>query len=291
MKKLVVLLVLMIVFSCYGKSTTSVSRIDGAILHSVQSAWIIVETENSAESQTNALVATEMTKKLVDALIAADANEEGYISTFNIPSKWNGMRFRAIGITPDGGTLMHHIYLGSLGGRLDCELTYAGQLVWTIGTQTSIYAQIGFTSGGTYEPKAGDIVTGNASGHTAIVVSLTFTDGSWADANAVGVITYMSPTGGFTSGETVNITHAGDVLSANVLTHASSVLVAFELADTLAATTKSWGIRSGTSSSWATISPANNTNAEAEIDVKGADYMVIVTSSCATDGKLIVKGY
>lgn len=274
-----------------ARTTPAVGTVEGTVLHSIQSAWEIAESENSGDTQTNALGVTERTKLIVDALIAANAATEAYISTYTLPSKWNGVRFRAIGIA-DGGTLTHQIYLGSLGGRTDCELTYAGQLAWVIGPQQSIYDQITFISGGTYIPKPGDVFTGADSGKTAVVVGFTLSGGAWADEDAAGTITYRSASGTFTSSELVSVVDYLGVTDPNVLVHAASDLIDFELADTLTATTKAWGIRSGTSSSWATVSPADNsTNAEAEIDIKGADYMVVVTTACSADGKLLIKGY
>jgi hypothetical protein len=258
--------------------------VEGTILHSIQSAWEIADEETSAGTEATALGATERTKLLVDAAITAAASGDDEISTYTIPSKWNAIRLRCIGIT-DACTVTHEIYFGSLGGGDDCELTYAGQLAWTIGTQQSIYDQITFTSGGTYEPKPGDTVTGNTSGKTAVVVSTTLSSGAWADGDAAGTILYRSASGTFTSSETVKITDYLGVTKSDVLTHAASDLVDFELADTLTATAKSWG------SSWTSTSPADDTNAEAEIDTMGADYMVILTSTCTADAKLLIKGF
>ena len=297
MKKLIawfLLLTLLFLTPCYGKSTTSVGKIEGTILHSIQSPWVIVESENSADTQTDALTGTtaEVTKLGLDIVIAANAAQEEYISTFNIPSKWNSLRFRAIGIT-DGHTLTHQIYLGTLGGEPDCSLVYAGQLLWTIGPHKSIYDQITFTSGGTVEPQPGDIVTGNTSGKTAVIVSITLATNTWAGADATGTVSYRSASGTFGSGgETVTLTRNAVLVSADAYTHAATVLVGFEYADTVTATTKAWGYSGATSSSWRTISPADNaTLAETEIDAKGADYMVIVTTACESDGKLLIRGY
>lgn len=280
MKKLVFLIVAAVLVG--GASLTGVNNIDGDVLHTMQNAWLIAESENSGDTQTDALGVTERTKKIVDALIAANANEEDQISVLAIPPRWNAIRFRSIGIT-DGATVTHQIYLGALGRGLDCELTYAGQLAWTIGTQQSIYDQIAFTSGGSYEPKPGNIVTGNDSGKTAVVVSFILTSGAWVDSDAAGTITYKSASGAFTSGETIRIVNPRGETQANVLTHTSSDLIDFELADTLTVT--------AATGTWSTVSPADDTNAEAEIDVKGADYMVIVTSATSVDSKLLIKGY
>jgi hypothetical protein len=200
-----------------------------------------------------------------------------------LPSKWSRVRFRAIGIA-DNNTVTHQIYLGSLGGRKDTELAYSGQLAWTIGLQQSIYDQITFTSGGTYEPKPEETVTGNSSGETAVVVSVLLSSGSWADGDAAGTITYKSASGTFTNSETISIVNPRGVTQANVLTHAASDLIDFELADGLAITAKT-GI-------WVTaVNPTDDTNAEGEISVKGADYMVIVTTVATSDSKLLIKGY
>lgn len=284
MKKLIILLVFLLIIPAHTNTTPAVNQVEGTILHSIQSSWEIADSETSAGTEASALAVTERTKLLVDAAITAASSGDDEISVYTLPSKWNGVRFRAIGTT-DAGTITHQIYFGSLGGKADCELSHAGQLAWTIGTQTSIYDQITFTSGGTYEPKPDDTVTGNTSGKTAVVVSTSLSGGAWADGDAAGTITYRSADGAFTSGETVKITDYLGVTQADVLTHASSDLVDFELADTLTATAKAWG------SSWTSTSPADNSNAEAEIDIKGADYMVILTSACSADGKLLIKGY
>ena len=161
------------------------------------------------------------------------------------------------------------------------------------GPQQSIYDQIAFTSGGlydanfpAYEPKPEDTVTGNNSGKTAVVVSTVLTSGTWAAGDAAGTITYKSASGTFTSGETVKITDVLGFTQSDVLTHAASDLIDFELADTLTVTAKAWG------SSWTATSPADDvTNAEAEIDIKGADLMIILTTVCSVDTKLLIKGY
>lgn len=266
-----------------GASLTSVGHVEGTALHSIQSAWEIVDSTTSAGTEPTALAATERTKLLVDAAITAASSGDDEISVFRIPPKWNRIRLRALGIT-NNGTRVDEIYLGSLGGREDCELTYSGSLAWTVGLQTSIYDQITFTSGGTYVPKIGDKVTGNSSGETAVIVTISaLTGGAWADGDAAGTITYRSATGAFTNSETLTIKRANRILSSNAFTHAASDLIDFELADGLVITAKT-GI-------WVTaVNPADDTNAEAEIEVKGADYLVIVTSATSADSKLLIKG-
>lgn len=284
MKKIVVLIIfLFLMFPCYARNTVAVGVVEGNVLHAMQSAWEIADTTTSAGDEPSALAATERTKLLVDAAIAAASSGDDEISTFLLPSKWSRVRFRALGIT-DNGTRTDQIYLGSLGGTKDTELTYSGQLAWTIGLQQSIYDQITFTSGGIYEPKFGETVTGNTSGETAIVVSVVLSGGAFADGDAAGTILYKSASGTFTNSETIKIVDPRGVTQADVLTHAASDLIDFELADACVITAKT-GI-------WVTaVSPADDTNAESEIDVKGADYLVIVTTVSSADSILLIKGY
>ena len=286
-KTFVLLLILALSFVGSARTVTHVPDKVGAFGHTIQSAWVIVETENSADTQTDALSdSAERTKLQLDALIAADAAQEGYISTFVIPAAWNGIRFRSINITKDSGTATHEIYFGTLGNEADCALTYAAQLAWTAGDQDSIYYQTAFTSGGSYIPQPGDIVTGNTSGETAVVMATpTPTSGTWAAGDAAGTIQYRSKSGTFGDDETVKIGDGKDA-KANVLTHGgTSDLKLFEYADTLSLTQKSWVKK------WGSISPADDTIAEATVDLMGADYMVIVTTTCTGDAKLLVKGY
>ena len=285
MKKMI-LLILMVAFSAGGASGAT-----GEVLETTQAVWQIVESETSASTQTDALSETERTKKLVDALIAANANEEAQISTFQIPPKWNATRFRAIGIT-DAGTVTHQIYFGTLGNGADCELSYAGQLAWTLGTQQTIYDQITFTSGGTTVPQVGDTVKGNSSGKTAVIVAISdLSSGTWAAGTAAGTVTYRSANGTFTNSETISILRSKRVIANDAYTHAASDLIDFEFADTLVVTEKAWNPGIGGSVAWASNSPADNTNAEAQIDVKGADYMVVVTTTSSVDSKLLIKGF
>lgn len=261
----------------------------GRALQTVQTAWQIADSTTSDGTEPTALSVSERTKLIVDALIAAGASGDDEISVFRIPPKWNGMAFKGIGITADTGTMTHQIYFGTLGTDTDCEISHSASLAWTMGKQDSTYHQIAFTSGGTYIPQKGDTVTGNTSGETAVVDSLSaLTSGTWAGGDAAGTITYRSKSGTFTNSETVTVTRGGVTLSTNALTHAASDLVDFEFADTLVLTaTKTWsaGI------TWKSASPADDTDASAEIDVKGADIMIVLTSAANNDCKLLVKGY
>jgi len=293
MRKIILILLVLIALPCYARTVPAVGSVEGDILHTIQTAWEIADTTTSAGEEPNALAVTERTKLTVDA--AAEGGD-AEISTFTLPSEWNGIRLRAIGIT-DGATVTHQIYFGSLGGDDDCELTHAGQLAWTIGTQQSIYDQITFVNGGcgaeedcnlassTFVPKPDLTVTGATSGETAVIVSISLSSGAWADGDAAGTVTYRSASGAFTSSELIKGDTSLGVTDPNIYVHAASDLVDFELADTVVVTAGAWG------SSWTSTSPANNTVAEAEIDIKGADYMVIVTTTSTVDSKLLIKGY
>lgn len=286
MKKTLMFLLMVMATPCYARTIPAVGRVDGTILHTMQTRWDIAATENSGDTQTDALSKDgERTYKQVVALRAANASNEGHIDIYTLPSEWNSVRFRDINITKNSGSVVNEIYFGVLGGQEDCDLTYSGQLTWTTGDQDSMYHQIAYTSGGTYEPKHGEVVTGLQSGATAVVVSKTLTGGTWAGEDAAGTITYISETGTFTSGEKVSIVNILGVTQADVLTHASSELVQFEYADTIAIVSVAWG------SSWSSVSPADDTIAEAEIDKKNADIMIIVTTTCTADSKLLVTGY
>lgn len=285
MKKMI-LLILMVTLSAGGVFGAS-----GEVLETIQAVWQIADSTTSAGTEPTALSVTERTKLLVDAAITAAASGDDEISIFQIPPKWNAIRFRALGIT-DAGTVTHHIYFGTLGNGADCELSYAGQLAWTLGTQQTIYDQIAFTSGGGYVPQVGDIARGNASGKTAVIVAISaLTSGAWVDGNAAGTITYRSASGTFGNSETITLLQGKSVKSTDVYTHAASDLIDFEFADTLVVTEKAWNPGRGESGAWASNSPADNTNAEAQLDIKGADYMVIVTSTSTVDSKLLIKGF
>lgn len=287
MKKSVILMLLLMVtaFAAGDRSLTGVGIVNGNALYTMQNAWVTVDETTSTGDEPTALGEDERKKSRLDIAIAADSSGDGEISTFLIPPKWNVLRFRSVNITKDSGNVVYELYLGTLGGEAECDLVYAGQLDFTSGDQDSSYYQIGFTSGGTYEPKPTEIVTGNTSGETAVVVSVTLSSGAWADGDAAGTIQYRSNSGTFTNSETISIVNPRGVTQADVLTHAASDLVLFEWADTLTLTAKSWG------STWSSVSPADDTIAEAELDVKGADFLVALPSTCDADAKLLIKGY
>ena len=282
-------MLLLIVCGASGNSLTGVNQIEGDAVHTIQSAWLIADETSSAGTEPTALGEDERKKLRVDAAIAAGASGDDEISIFIIPPKWNALRFRSANITADTGNVVYEIYLGTLGGDLDCDLVYAASLDFTSGDQDSMYYQIGFTSGGTYVPNIGDIVTGNSSSETATIVSISaLSSGAWADGDAAGTITYRSSSGTFTNSETVTITRELDNKTLNGYTHAASDLVVFEWADTLVTTLKSWNVNAA---DWITTSPADDTIGESQVDVKGSDIMVIVATTCTADSKLFITGF
>ena len=110
------------------------------------------------------------------------------------------------------------------------------------------------------------------------------TSGTWAAGTAAGTITYTSASGTFTNSETLSVKSGNAIQRTNGLTHAASDLIDFEMADTLTRTAKSWG------ATWTETTPADNTNAETEVDRKSADIMVIVTTASSVDTKLLING-
>ncbi len=290
MKKLIILLVLSLSIVCNAARTiTQVKDVTGDILHSIQTGWVVVDETSSTGTEPTALAENERTKLRVDVAIAADiatpANGDLEISTFVIPASWNRIRFRSVNITEDTGNVIYEIYFGTLGGGTDCDLVYAGQLNFTSGGQNSSYYQITFTSGGPYIPQPGNVFIGNTSTETAVVQAVPVAaTNSFAAGTATGTIQYRSSTGTFTNSETISTGDAAGVKS-DILTHAGSDLVVFEWADTLTAIDKSWPVI------WLAKSPADDTIAEGELDVKGADFMIVLASTCDADAKLLCKGY
>lgn len=291
MKKSITILLVLVIIVFFGaalRTITQTPQVDGNILHTMQSGWVVVDETTSTGTEPTALAADERTKLLVDAAISAASSGDDEISTFVIPASWNGVRFRSVGIT-DNDTQTYQIYLGtkgSLADNADCELAYVGQLVFTTGTQVSLYYQITFTSGGPYVPLAGDTFTGNTSEKTVVVLATPVAaSGTFVAGDATGTIQYRSKSGTFTSSETVQSDRIARG-STNVLTHAASDLVGFEMADAVVVTAKAWG------SAWSVTSSADaDTNAEAELDIKGADFMVVLASETSHDVKLLIKGY
>lgn len=83
---------------------------------------------------------------------------------------------------------------------------------------------VSFTSGGTYEVKVGDTITGATSAKTARVVKVILTGGTWAGADAAGILIVDEISGDFqaenidvgsnTNVATVAVTKTADALAA-----------------------------------------------------------------------------
>ncbi len=297
MKKLILVLVLLLSARvCATEDVRQFNKDNGraepGALFTERFNWTIMETENSADTQATDLAVTERTYQLVKAAIVAASSGDDNIGIFDIPRGWNTIRFRAIGIT-DNGTFTNQIYLGTLGDgnkdkdstNADTDLTYAGQLAWVVGTQTSIYSQVAFTSGGTNEIVAGDILTGATSTETARVVSISaLTSGTWAGGDAAGTFTVRTQSGTFQS-ENLNTTDADGT---NPFLNNATIgadMTRFEVADAVTVTSSDWV------KSWGSKSTATNRTGQAEIDVEGADILIIVSTVASADSKLLGKGY
>lgn len=94
------------------------------------------------------------------------------------------------------------------------------------------YTQLSFTSGGTYEMKVGDTVTGATSGATGVIVAILNRGGTYAGGDASGHIFFETTTGTFQA-ENVNVgsnsnvatVGSGNALVAKALAGAKNELV------------------------------------------------------------------
>lgn len=298
MRKCIITLVLVLFFAnvCSGETALQFdkdnARKDPGAVHTERNKWVIADETTSSGTEPTDLAVTERTYQLVKAAITAASSGDDEISVFGIPRGWNAIRFKGIGITDDG-TYTNQIYLGTLGdGNKDAdstgedtELVYAAQLAWVIGTQSSIYSQIAFTSGGTREIVAGDTLTGATSTETAIVVSISaLTSGTWVGGDAAGTFTVRTQSGTFQS-ENLDVTPAGGTTAFLNNVTIGADMTRFEVADAVTITT------SDSIKSWGSASPGSNRSAQAEVDVAGADVMIIVSTVASADSKLLVKGY
>ena len=82
-----------------------------------------------------------------------------------------------------------------------CEYSYS---TGTWGSWQSIAYTLSYTSGGTYQLKSGDVITGATGGATATVVSLTLASGTFAGGDAAGVLTLVEQVGTFEA-ENLNV--------------------------------------------------------------------------------------
>lgn len=73
---------------------------------------------------------------------------------------------------------------------------------------------VAFTSGGSYEPKAGHTVTGATSAATAYIESVSRASGSWAGGDAAGTLTLRRKSGTFEA-ENLNIGSNTNVCTIN----------------------------------------------------------------------------
>lgn len=121
----------------YSPTSTSEGLRDAGALLSSQIAWNTIDATTSTGTEPTDLAVTERTYVTVVAAIAAASSGDEEISYAHIPPTWNALRFRCIGIT-ENGTATYQIYLGTRAGGTDCELSKAGQLAFTIGTQASV---------------------------------------------------------------------------------------------------------------------------------------------------------
>ena len=295
MKRKSIIIILLLCGLCFALERTQPFNIDGVVvdpgqLHTVKDTWVILDETTSADTEPSNLAVTVRTYQLVKAAISTAASGDDEISVFDVPRSWNGIRFRAIGIT-DGGTATYQIYAGTLGdGNLDsgstsedCDLAYIGQFAFTVGTQSSIYHQTAFTSGGTRTPVAGETVTGATSGETAVIISITISSGTFAGGDAAGTLLVRTASGAFQS-EDLDLTTLAGTSILNVM-NIGADLFTFELADTLTVTSSDW-TRDITSTS-----PTGNRVAEALVDLAGADVLVLVGSVVTADCKLLGKGF
>ena len=149
-KKVVIILVSLMFVVVYAIDPVYLSNKRGKIVepgqvHTAHYEWIVADTTTSAGTEPTDLAVGERTYATVAAAVAADDSGDGEISICgdsaaekaNMES-WNLVRFRCRGIT-DGASIVYQIYLGTLVvGGTDCELAYAGQLGFTVGTQASV---------------------------------------------------------------------------------------------------------------------------------------------------------
>lgn len=113
------------------------------------------------------------------------------------------------------------IVLGNLDGVSKIALGVSAD---TIVLSTEFLGLCNFDSGGLTEPAVGDTFTGNTSGATARITSITVSIGAWGDGDAVGTIELDICEGRFHDNETVTTTTGGaDTLTINMPDSAAGV--------------------------------------------------------------------
>lgn len=101
---------------------------------------------------------------------------------------------------PAGGLQYREINFSGIDGSSHAAgLSYAAYDASASGERTLAY-----TSGGTYEVKPGDTVTGATSAATAIIVQSPVSSGSWAGGDAAGTFIFQDQVGTFV-GENLNV--------------------------------------------------------------------------------------
>lgn len=153
-KKLFILgALLVIVGVCFAANTLVApidlvgDRVDPGAVQTARPSWVAIDTTSSTGDEPTDLGVAERTYQTVKAAQIADVGGDGEISIFDVPRGWNAIRIRAQGIT-DNGTYTVQVYLGTLGDgnrdtdstTADCELAYAGQLAFVVGTQGAVTA-------------------------------------------------------------------------------------------------------------------------------------------------------
>lgn len=120
-------------------------RVDPGAVQTARPVWVAIDTTSSTGDEPTDLGVAERTYQTAKAAQIADVGGDGEIAIFDIPRGWNAIRLRAQGITDDG-TYTVQVYLGTLGDgkrdadstTADCELAYAGQFAFVIGTQAAV---------------------------------------------------------------------------------------------------------------------------------------------------------
>ena len=84
-----------------------------------------------------------------------------------------------------------------------------------------------FTNGVT-EIKVGDVVTGETSGKSGTVRSITLSSGSWAGDDAAGSMQLVGSTGTFTSGEYLKVGSVVEMAKAGTYTAGTVGIIATE---------------------------------------------------------------
>lgn len=113
-----------------------------------------------------------------------------------------------IAVVPGSGSILGvHQYNGSVyafrnnAGATAAVLHKSSASGWT---EVALGREVAFTSGGTYEVLAGDIITGATSGATATITKVILTSGTWAAGTAVGRLFFAAQTGTFQA-ENLNV--------------------------------------------------------------------------------------